>query len=167
MRRIPLILLLCCSVTPVFAQDVSAVSQASQKFASALSAGDASSAAAMFTDDGYLLPPGRKELKSKPEIQMYLGALTRAVQNLQYTTVDVQPIGDSAAREVGSFSFKTKGRQGAGPQDVSGKYLLLWVKSGGDWKISAEMWSRNGPGPGQGRPRGGARRGGAAGEQPE
>ena len=142
MRVTTIALLLCGTAMPALAQDVSAVSQ----FTSAMRGGDAASAAAMFTDDATVLPPGRAEISGKPQIQMFLGGMAHGVQNLQYTSEGIKPVGDSGAREVGSFSFKMKGRNGGQAQDVAGKYLIVWERSGGDWKIAADMWNRNGGG---------------------
>src|SRR5712692_6631465 len=38
----------------------------------------------------------------------------------------------SAAREIGTFSLKTKGPT---PQEVTGKYVVVWEKVGSDWKL--------------------------------
>ncbi|MBE7197979.1 MAG: nuclear transport factor 2 family protein [Parafilimonas terrae] len=179
MRTTIAALLLCASGLPVLAQEVPGVREASQRFTSALSSGDAATAASMMADDVFVVPPGRSEMRTKSEAQNFLGSMTRAVGNLQYTTVDIRPIGDNAAREIGTFSFTMKGRQGGGGgggrsaggnggggQQVTGKYLIIWDKSGGDWKVAADMWNRNSSGGngGGGGGRGGMRRGGGGGQ---
>jgi hypothetical protein len=50
----------------------------------------------------------------------------------------VKPLGPSAAREIGTFSLKTKGPT---PQEVTGKYLVVWEKIGSDWKLAADIWN--------------------------
>jgi hypothetical protein len=50
----------------------------------------------------------------------------------------VKPVGPSAAREIGTFSLKTRGPQ---PQEVTGKYVVVWEKVGGDWKLAADIWN--------------------------
>ena len=150
MRMMTIAILLCGTALPALAQDQSAVRQASERFAAAMSGADAAAAASMFTDDAIALPPGRQEIRGKSSIQMFLNNMTRSVQDLKYTTEDIKPIGDVAARELGTFSFKTKGRNGNNPQDVSGKYVIVWERSGSDWKISTDMWNRNGNGQGKG-----------------
>ena len=54
------------------------------------------------------------------------------------TTLDVKPLGPSAAREIGTFSLKTKG---SSPKDVVGKYVVVWEKVGNDWKLAADIWN--------------------------
>ena len=54
------------------------------------------------------------------------------------TTLDVKPLGTSAAREIGTFSLKTKGST---PQEVTGKYVVVWEKIGNDWKLATDIWN--------------------------
>jgi hypothetical protein len=43
-----------------------------------------------------------------------------------------------SAPEIGTFSLKTKGPM---PQGVAGKYVVVWEKVGGDWKLAADIWN--------------------------
>ena len=158
MRKLFVALLLSGAAAPALAQDVSGAREASGKFAAALASGDAQTAAGFFTDEAVALPPGRGPVNGKAQIQQFLGNMTRAVKNLKYTTDDVKPIDDNTAREVGTFSFKMQNN------DVDGKYLLVWTKAGGDWKIAADMWNRSASGGkgGRGGRQGGNNRGGGA-----
>ena len=56
----------------------------------------------------------------------------------QLTTLDVKSLGPAAAREIGTFSLKTKGPT---PKEVSGKYVVVWEKVGADWKLAADIWN--------------------------
>ena len=53
---------------------------------------------------------------------------------------DVQPLGPDAAREIGTFTLKTKSQP---PQDVSGKYAVVWRKIGGQWLLVTDIWNSN------------------------
>ena len=141
-------LLICATALPAMAQDTSGAQQASQRFTAAMSSGDPATAASLFADDAVALPPGRDAINGKPDIQQFLGNMTRAVKDLKYTSEGLKPIGDTTAREVGRFSFQGK-RQGAAI--VTGKYLIIWTKAGSDWKIAADMWNRSGGGGGRAR----------------
>ncbi len=140
MRHLIAALLICGTVVPAVAQDVSGARDASQRFTSALSTGDAAAAATFFMDDGVALPPGRPEISGRPQIQQFLGNMTRSVKDLKYVPEDVKPINDATAREVGTFSFMP---HKAGSPQVTGKYLIVWAKIGSDWKIAADMWNRS------------------------
>ncbi|RYB04205.1 YybH family protein [Lichenibacterium ramalinae] len=152
MRKLLIALLLCGAAAPAVAQDVSGAREASGKFTAALASGDAQTAASFLTDGAVALPPGRGPINGKAQIQQFLGNMTRAVKNLKYTTDDLQPIDDNTAREVGTFAFKMQNNT------VDGKYLLIWTKVGGDWKVAADMWNRSATGGKGGR--GGGRQGG-------
>jgi ketosteroid isomerase-like protein len=61
-----------------------------------------------------------------------------SIRDMKLTTVDVKPLGTEAAREIGSVSLKTKGSQ---PQEVVGKYVVIWQKVGGEWKLATDIWN--------------------------
>ena len=48
------------------------------------------------------------------------------MSDAKLTTVDVLPLGRSAAREIGTVTLKTKSQP---PQEVVGKYVVVWRKS--------------------------------------
>ena len=137
MRNLLAAFLFCAAAVPASAQDASGARDASAKFTAALSGADAATAGSYFTDDAVALPPGRAPITGRPQIQQFLGGMTHAVKGLKYTTDELRPIDNDTAREVGSFSFKLQNNE------VSGKYLLIWTKVGGDWKVAADMWNRN------------------------
>lgn len=56
----------------------------------------------------------------------------------QITTLDVKSLGPSAAREIGTYSLRTKDPPS---QELTGKYLVVWEKVGGDWKLAADIWN--------------------------
>jgi hypothetical protein len=45
-------------------------------------------------------------------------------------------LGDRAAREIGTFVPKTKGQS---PQEIVGKYVVVWQKEGNDWKLATDI----------------------------
>jgi len=64
--------------------------------------------------------------------------MAEQVSDPKITTLDVKSLGPSAAREIGTFSLKTKG---ASPRELSSKYLVVWEKIGSDWKLAADIWN--------------------------
>jgi len=69
--------------------------------------------------------------------EMWKG-MAEHVGDPKLTTLDVKALGPSAAREIGTFTLKTKGPT---PRDVSGKYVVVWEKVGNDWKLAADIWN--------------------------
>ncbi|WLA49754.1 hypothetical protein QIH80_06055 [Bradyrhizobium elkanii] len=64
--------------------------------------------------------------------------MAEQVGDPKLATLDVKPLGPSAAREIGTFALKTKGPT---PKDVTGKYVVVWEKSGDDWKLTTDIWN--------------------------
>ena len=56
------------------------------------------------------------------------------------TTVDVLSLGPDAAREIGTVTLKTKSQP---PQEIIGKYAVVWRKVGSDWKLATDIWNTN------------------------
>jgi ketosteroid isomerase-like protein len=65
-------------------------------------------------------------------------SMAEHVSDPKLTTLDVKPLGPSAAREIGTVSLKTKGST---PQEVTVKYVVVWEKVGNDWKLAADIWN--------------------------
>jgi hypothetical protein len=64
--------------------------------------------------------------------------LAQQVSNPKITTLEVKRLSPSALREVGTFSLMTRGPS---PKEVSGKYLVLWQRVRGEWKLAADIWN--------------------------
>ena len=138
-RAIVVIACLCLSA-PVMAQDMATIQRLSDQFAKAFNAGDAAAVAALYTDDAVILPPDGEIMKGRSAIQAFWKGATEHLGDGKLTTVDVKPLGNEAAREIGTFTFQTKGAQ---PQEVIGKYVVIWERIGGDWKLATDIWNTN------------------------
>ena len=49
-----------------------------------------------------------------------------------------QKISPAAAREIGTFSLKTKSSP---PKEVTGKYVVVWERVRRDWKLANDIWN--------------------------
>jgi ketosteroid isomerase-like protein len=52
----------------------------------------------------------------------------------------VLTLGRRAAREVGTATLKTKRQP---PQEITGKYAVVWRKVGGNWTLATDIWNTN------------------------
>ena len=77
-------------------------------------------------------------VKGRAAIEALRKSMAEQVSDPKLTTLDVKPLGPSTAREIGTFSLKTKGSM---PKEVIGKYLLVWEKIGNAWKLAADIWN--------------------------
>jgi uncharacterized protein (TIGR02246 family) len=141
MRALPASIFACLlTALPAFAQDKAIIDKLNKEFMAAFNKGDMAALGQMYTDDAYLLPPGAEIVKGRAGIQTFWTNAAAAIGDLKLTTVDVKPLGSDAAREVGTFTLKTKGDK---PQEVAGKYVVVWEKTGGQWKLATDIWNAN------------------------
>src|SRR5215831_18507192 len=137
MRRIALAIVLVVGLTvPAFAQQ-SEIEAVNAKWIEFFNKGDFAGVASLYTDDATAFPPGSGMVKGRAAIEVLWKKMAEQVSDPKFTTLDVKPLGHSAAREIGTFSLKTKGPT---PQEVTGKYLVVWEKIGSDWKLAADIW---------------------------
>jgi len=138
MRRIgPVIALLAALVAPAFAQKAE-IEAVNAKWIECFNKDDFAGVASLYTDDATAFPPGSGMVKGRAAIEALWRSMAAQVSDPKLTTLDVKPLAPSAAREIGTFSLKTKG---ATPQEATGKYLVVWEKIGSDWKLAADIWN--------------------------
>jgi uncharacterized protein (TIGR02246 family) len=139
MRRtaIPAVILMSIAM-PAMAQSMKAIQKLEDQWGAAFNKGDAAAVAAMYTGDAYVLPAGSPMVKGQADIQTFWGQAMQQLGDVKCTSVDVKPLGRSAAREIGTCIFKTKG---ATPQDGALKYAVVWQKENGQWKLLTDIWN--------------------------
>lgn len=138
MRSIPLVIAFVISLTAPASAQKAEIEAINTKFMEFFNKGDFSGIASLYTPDATALPPGSAMVQGRPAIEVMWKGMAEQVGDPKLTTVDVKPLGPSAAREIGTFALKTKG---ATPQEVTGKYVVVWEKIGNDWKLSTDIWN--------------------------
>jgi uncharacterized protein (TIGR02246 family) len=139
MRRIA-ILAVCFGLfaSPALAQSKAAIQKLEDQWGAAFNKGDAAAVAAMYTEDAYVLPAGDAMVKGRAAIEALWKKDMGALSDVKCTTLDVRPLGGSAAAEIGTCTFKTKSQP---PQEGALKYAVVWQKEGGQWKLSLDIWN--------------------------
>jgi uncharacterized protein (TIGR02246 family) len=122
---------------PAFAQKAE-IDVVNAKWIDFFNKGDFAGVASLYSEDATAFPPGSAMVKGRPAIAAMWKSMAEQVTDPQLTTLDVKPLGPAAAREIGTFSLKTKGPT---PKEVSGKYVVVWEKVGADWKLAADIWN--------------------------
>jgi uncharacterized protein (TIGR02246 family) len=125
------------SVASAFAQKAE-IEAANAKWTEFFTSGDFAGIASLYTDDATAFPPGSPMVRGNTAIGAMWKAMAEQVTDPKLITLDVRPLGPTAAREIGTFSLKTKG---PAPQELTGKYVVVWEKSGNDWKLAADIWN--------------------------
>ena len=138
MRRIvPVIAFVVGMSAPAFAQKAE-IEAANAKWIEFFNKGDFAGVASLYAADATAFPPGSAMVQGGAAIGAMWKSMAEQVSDPKLTTLDVKSLGPSAAREIGTFSLKTKGPS---PQEVTGKYVVVWEKIGNDWKLAADIWN--------------------------
>jgi ketosteroid isomerase-like protein len=138
MRRFALLIAFVVGlVTPALAQKAE-IEAANAKWIELFNKGDFARVGALYTADATAFPPGSPMVKGDAAIGDMWKGMAEKVAEPRLVTLDVKPLGPSAAREIGTFSLKTKGPN---PQEVTGKYVVVWEKVGNDWKLATDIWN--------------------------
>jgi uncharacterized protein (TIGR02246 family) len=128
------------SAAPALAQDKATIEKLNDVWTAAFNKGDAAAVAAMYTEDAYVLPPGAELIKGRAAIEGFWRQAAQQIGDAKLTTVDVLPLGPGAAREIGKVTLKTKSQPS---QEIVGKYAVVWLKVGADWKLATDVWNTN------------------------
>jgi uncharacterized protein (TIGR02246 family) len=138
MRKIALMIVFAVGlITPAFGQQAE-IEAANAKWIDFFNKGDFAGVASLYTDDASAFPPGSAIVKGRAAIAAMWKGMAEKVSDPKLTTLDVKALGPSAAREIGTFSLKTKATP---PQEVTGKYVVVWEKVGNEWKLAADIWN--------------------------
>lgn len=132
-----LIALLVGIASPAFAQKAE-IEAANAKWIEFYNKGDFAGIGSLYTADATAFPPGSAMVHGNTAIGAMWKGVAEQVGDPKLTTLDVKPLGPSAAREIGTFSLKTKGPD---PKTVTGKYVVVWEKDGNDWKLATDIWN--------------------------
>jgi uncharacterized protein (TIGR02246 family) len=138
MRRVALVIAsLAILVAPAVAQKAK-IEAANAKWMELFNKGDFDGIAQLYTIDAIAFPPGSPMVKGRAAIGAMWKGLAEHVSNPKITTLNVKRLSPRAAREIGTFSLMTKDPT---PKEISGKYLVVWEKVRGDWKLAGDIWN--------------------------
>src|SRR5262249_27552087 len=102
MRRIALAIILVAGLTvPAFAQKAE-IDAVNAKWIDFFNKGDFVGVASLYTDDATEFPPGSGMVKGRAAIEVLWKKMAEQVSDPKFTTLDVKPLGPSAAREIGT-----------------------------------------------------------------
>src|SRR5215468_8646548 len=139
MRMIALVAVLSAALIAPAAAQKANIDAANAKWVEFFNKGDFDGVASLYTNDAVAFPPGSAMVKGRAAIGAMWKGMAEQVSGPKITTLDVKRLGPTAAREIGTFSLKTKGPT---PKEVvTGKYVVIWQRIGRDWKISSDIWN--------------------------
>jgi len=121
--------------------DINDITENIKKFSEHYTSGDYDALANSYTNDGVILPPGADLIKGREAIkQRWILPEAVSVPHHKITPMEINVLGDYAY-DIGYYEGRTIRKDGS---EVSwkGKYLIVWKKEEGEWKIYADAWNR-------------------------
>lgn len=113
-----------------------AIESGNRAFIAAFLRGDARAVADLYTEDAKVIPPGGEIASGRPAIAAFWRSVMDAgVENLTLDTSEVESAGD-LAYESGVVRVV-----GANSQVTVGRYVVIWKRQHGHWKIHRDIWN--------------------------
>jgi uncharacterized protein (TIGR02246 family) len=118
-----------------------AILKGNQQLMAAFGRRDAAAVAELYAPGAQVLPPHSDFVTGAEAIrQFWQGAMDMGIRQAKLETVEVEST-DNTAVEVGRFTLFLEG----GKQADAGKYLVVWKKQGGTWKLYRDIWNTSQP----------------------
>ena len=114
------------------------IEAANAKWMDFFNKGNFDGVASLYTADATAFPPGSAMVRGRAAIGAMWKGMAEQVTDPKVTTINVKRLGPAAAREIGTFSLKTKSSP---PKEVTGKYVVVWERVGRDWKLATDIWN--------------------------
>jgi uncharacterized protein (TIGR02246 family) len=122
-----------------------AIEAANAQWMAKFNQGDSAGVAALYTANGQLLPPHSDMVSGTQAIaKFWQGAFEAGIKKAKLDTVEAEGHGDMA-HEVGKYTL-----MGDGDKVLdAGKYVVIWKRQDGQWKLHRDIWNSSQPAPKQ------------------
>ncbi len=121
------------------------IQDTNNQFLEALAKGDAAGCADVYPEDGKLLPTNSPILTGRQAIQeFWQGAINMGVKGATLQTVELDEQGDTAI-EIGAYTLDIQPEGADAMKDV-GSYVVVWKsQSDGSWKWAVDIFNTDLP----------------------
>lgn len=114
-----------------------AIEAANTNFMAAFAKHDAKAVSGLYSSSPEAFPPGADIIRGREGIaKMWQGVFDAGIATADLKTIEVHAQGPLAF-EVGTYAMKTKD----GKVADHGKYCVVWLKEGGQWKLHRDIWN--------------------------
>ena len=118
-----------------------AITAVIEKFMAAYNQGDAAGLAALYTENGQLLPTNSDFITGKQAIQAFWQArMDPGVRSVKLESIEIETHGNTSI-EVGLYSVQAQENQILD----KGKYIVIWKFERGQWKLHQDMMNSSLP----------------------
>ena len=123
----------------------SEIESQTQGFVAAFNRGDAAGVAAHYTEGARLLPSNTEMITGRQGIQAaWQGMMDSGVKEIGIEILELKPLGDKAACDIGKYRLKIEPEPGVTVEDV-GKYVVIWKHDGESWKLDVDIFNTSLP----------------------
>ena len=77
---------------------------------------------------------------------MWQGMMDSGVKEAALEILELVPMGDKVAYDIGKYRLKIEPEPGVTVEDV-GKYVVIWKHDGESWKLDVDMFNTSLPAP--------------------
>ena len=114
------------------------IDEANRGFVEAVGRGDVAAAAAVYTSDATILPPGHKRVDGRDAIEAFWAGAAQqlGITGAALNTSHVEVVDDQTAYELGEFRLDGS----AGTID-EGKYVVVWRRADDAWRWHVDIWN--------------------------
>lgn len=118
-----------------------AIAAANEEFMANFNRGDAAGVAALYSEDVWILPTNSDIVKGRSGVQaVWQSVLDMGITTAQLEIVELEDHGDTAI-EISKY---TLGGEGGQVLD-QGKYIVIWKRQEGQWKLHREIFNTSMP----------------------
>lgn len=142
-----LLLSACAAGEPAVdaAAEEQAIRELDARWNQAIADRDVDAIVALYADDGYLAPTNAPRIAGHDALRdawTHMLDLTEGQAVITPVDIDVARAGDMAV-ETGDYRLSV--RNGGQLMEDSGKYVVVWKKVDGTWKVAADIFNTNLP----------------------
>lgn len=118
-----------------------AIEEGNRGFMSTFAGGDTAAMAALYTENGQLFPSNSQIITGRePIASFWQQVMDMGIKTAELETLEAEGFGDTAF-EVGHYKLG-----GASGEIMDqGKYVVIWKKEDGGWKLHRDIWNTNSP----------------------
>ena len=120
-----------------------AIAAADDRCMATFNRGDAAGVAALYTEQGQLLPPNADFMIGREAIQAFWqGAMDMGIATAKIEILEVEEHGDTAI-EVSTYTLHAQD----GTELDAGKFIVIWKRVEGEWKLHRDIFNSSKPAP--------------------